>query len=101
MGIRDRVGPALALAGFFSGTTGPSRDMLVRKATPKGATGQIFGFVYSGLDLGSSLMPLGLGIIMDGGAANWVFYACAVMLVVTMATVTQVRPMDSDAATPA
>ena len=95
------VVPALALAGFFSGTTGPSRDMLVRKATPKGATGQIFGFVYSGLDLGSSLMPLGLGIIMDGGGANWVFYACAVMLVVTMATVTQVRPMESDAATPA
>ena len=89
--------PALTLAGFFSGTTGPSRDMLVRKATPKGATGRIFGFVYSGLDLGSSLMPLALGVIMDGGGANLVFYACAAMLVVTMATVTQVRPRGTDA----
>lgn len=85
------VVPALALAGFFSGTTGPSRDMLVRKATPKGATGRIFGFVYSGLDLGSSLMPLALGIVMDNGGADWVFYACAIMMVVTMATVTQVK----------
>jgi MFS transporter, FSR family, fosmidomycin resistance protein len=92
------VMPALALSGFFSGTTGPSRDMLVRKATPKGATGRIFGFVYSGLDLGSSLMPLALGVIMDGGGADFVFYACAVMLVVTMATVTQVRPRGADAA---
>jgi MFS transporter, FSR family, fosmidomycin resistance protein len=92
------VMPALALAGFFSGTTGPSRDMLVRKATPKGATGRIFGFVYSGLDLGSSLMPLALGVIMDGGGANLVFYACAAMLIVTMATITQVRPRNTDAA---
>jgi FSR family fosmidomycin resistance protein-like MFS transporter len=83
--------PALALAGFLSGTTGPSRDMLVRKATPKGATGRIFGFVYSGLDLGSSLMPLLLGWVMDGGRADMVFYGCAAMLLVTMATVTQVR----------
>ena len=90
--------PALALSGFFSGTTGPSRDMLVRKATPKGATGRIFGFVYSGLDLGSSLMPLALGVIMDGGRADLVLYACAAMLVVTMATVTQVRPRNTDAA---
>lgn len=90
--------PVLALSGFFSGTTGPSRDMLVRKATPKGATGRIFGFVYSGLDLGSSLMPLALGIVMDQGAADWVFYSCAVMLVVTMATVTQVKARALEAA---
>ena len=94
------VVPALALSGFFSGMTGPSRDMLVRKATPKGATGRIFGFVYSGLDLGSSLMPLALGVLMDGSGANFVFYACAAMLVITMATVTQVRPRKSDAAEP-
>jgi MFS transporter, FSR family, fosmidomycin resistance protein len=92
---------ALALAGFLSGTTAPSRDMLVRKATPKGATGRIFGFVYSGLDLGSSLMPLAMGIVMDGGGADLVFYACAAMLVVTMATVTQVRPRNADAVTTA
>jgi sugar phosphate permease len=91
--------PALALAGFLSGTTAPSRDMLVRKATPKGATGRIFGFVYSGLDVGSSMMPLAMGMVMDGGRADLVFYGCAAMLLVTMATVTQVKPRGTSAAT--
>ena len=48
------------LAGAASGITTPSRDMLVRAATPKGASGRVFGFVYSGLDLGSALIPLAL-----------------------------------------
>ncbi len=87
--------PGLALAGFLSGTTSPSRDMLVRKAAPAGATGRIFGFVYSGLDLGSALMPLFLGWALDGGDANRVFYACAAMLLVTMVTVLQVRRHDN------
>jgi len=42
----------VAAAGFCSGTTAPSRDMMVRGATPPGSTGKVFGFVYSGLDLG-------------------------------------------------
>ncbi|MBT5666198.1 MAG: MFS transporter, partial [Rhodospirillaceae bacterium] len=48
----------LACAGFFIGITSPSRDILVRGATPAGATGKVFGFVYSGLDLGSATAPL-------------------------------------------
>ena len=39
----------LALAGFALGTL-PSRDMLVRQVTPRGASGRVFGFVYSGLE---------------------------------------------------
>jgi len=45
----------MALAGFCLGATSPSRDMLVRAATPPHASGKVYGFVYSGLDLGSSL----------------------------------------------
>ena len=81
----------LGLSGFFSGVTAPSRDMLVKKATPPGSTGRIFGFVYSGLDLGSSLMPLLLGWLMDIGNASYVFYACAVMLFGTTSTVINVK----------
>jgi MFS transporter, FSR family, fosmidomycin resistance protein len=39
----------LALIGFAKGATNPSRDLLVRGATPAGASGRVFGFVYSGL----------------------------------------------------
>lgn len=83
--------PIVAVAGFVSGTTSPSRDMLVRKATPEGATGRVFGFVYSGLDLGSAAMPAILGIVVDNGWPNGVFYSLAGVLVLTMATVVQVR----------
>lgn len=83
--------PLFTLAGFFSGTTTPSRDMLVRKAAPEGATGRVFGFVYSGLDLGSALMPLLLGVVVESGRPGAVFYAVAALLVCTSATVVQVR----------
>ena len=82
--------PVLALSGFFSGITAPSRDMLVRKITPPGASGRIFGFVYSGLDLGSSIMPLLAGALMDGGKADMVFYSCALMFVIAIITVLKI-----------
>src|SRR6185503_6156107 len=39
-----------AAAGFSGGLTNPSRDLIVRSTTPPGATGKVYGFVYSGLD---------------------------------------------------
>ena len=83
--------PALAVAGFASGMTTPSRDMLVRKSTPRGASGRVFGFVYSGLDLGSCLIPLVLGWVLDRGTPNIVFYIIASMLMLTILTVFRVR----------
>jgi len=74
-----------------SGVTTPSRDMLVRAAAPKGASGRVFGFVYSGLDLGSALIPLALGFALDQGRPETVFYAAAGFMAVTALTVVQVR----------
>jgi sugar phosphate permease len=81
----------LALAGFCQGITGPSRDMLVRAATPTGASGRVFGFVYSGLDLGSCITPLAFGWLLDHGDPRMVFAAVGVLLLCTIATVVQVR----------
>ena len=61
--------PLLALAGAAGGATNPSRDMIVRGATPPGASGKVFGFVYSGLDVGSFLAPPVFGILMGAGHA--------------------------------
>jgi MFS family permease len=55
----------LALTGFAVGIGGPSRDMMIRKATPPGATGRVYGTVYSGLDVGFALSPLLFGWFMD------------------------------------
>jgi MFS family permease len=78
----------LALAGFAMGATTPSRDMLVRGATPPGATGRVFGFVYSGLDAGAAVAPTAVGLMLDRGqpaAALW-FAAAALLLAVLTAT---------------
>lgn len=57
----------IALAGLCSGISSPSRDLLIRKATPKGATGTVYGLVYSGMDVGSSMSPLFFGLFIDAG----------------------------------
>jgi MFS family permease len=81
----------LAVTGFCHGATGPSRDMLVRSATPPGASGKVFGFVYSGLDLGSCLTPLAFGWLLDHGDPRLLLVAVGVLMLGTIATVVQVR----------
>jgi FSR family fosmidomycin resistance protein-like MFS transporter len=63
--------PLMALIGFGVGVAGPSRDLLVRRAATAqfGATayGRVYGFVYSGLDIGLALAPLVFGPMLDAG----------------------------------
>jgi FSR family fosmidomycin resistance protein-like MFS transporter len=81
------VAPMLALAGFASGLTNPSRDLLVRGATPPGASGKVYGFVYSGLDVGSMATPVLYGWLLDRALAAGVFYAVFAVLLLSVATV--------------
>ena len=69
-----------ALIGCALGATGPSRDLIVRGATPKGAAGRVYGFVYSGLDLGGIIGPVAFGLLLDHGLAREVFFAVAALL---------------------
>jgi MFS family permease len=84
------VMPLMAAAGFSIGVTNPSRDLIVRAATPAGASGRVYGFVYSGLDLGAFIAPLALGTFLDRGEPRLVFVAIAVCLLLTILTVVQV-----------
>jgi MFS transporter, FSR family, fosmidomycin resistance protein len=73
---------ALGVAGFSSGLAAPSRDMLVRSAAATSATtGKVFGFAYSGFDLGSAAAPPLLGFLLDHGHAVWVMPTMALALV--------------------
>jgi MFS family permease len=78
---------AMSLAGFFFGVIMPSRDMIVRAATPPGSFGKVFGFVTTGFNLGGIVSPLIFGLAMDHGAPQWVFLLVAAFCVVTVATV--------------
>jgi FSR family fosmidomycin resistance protein-like MFS transporter len=83
--------PIFAAIGFALGATGPARDLIVRNATPKGASGRIYGFVYSGLDIGSMLGPVWFGLMLDHGLVPQMFIVVAVLLLVAIMTVLQVR----------
>jgi predicted MFS family arabinose efflux permease len=80
---------ALALAGFAVGATGPSRDLIVRASAPPGATGRVYGFVYSGLDVGSLATPVFYGWLMDHDLPQGVFYAVFALTAVAIFTVLQ------------
>ncbi len=82
----------MTLVGFFIFSTQPSRDILVRGATPPGATGKVYGFVYSGLDLGGSLSPLLFGWMLDQHRPQWVFGVAALFMLIAVATVVTLRP---------
>jgi len=85
------VAPVMACAGFAMGFTAPSRDLLIRGVTPTGASGKVFGFVYSGLDLGSSTTPVVFGWLLDRGEPRAVFVVAAALMAATAATVVQLR----------
>jgi MFS transporter, FSR family, fosmidomycin resistance protein len=90
-GTAALVVPLFAVTGFVLGATGPSRDMIVRSATPPGAAGRVYGFVYSGLDLGATVSPVAVGSLLDHGEPRAVFVAVAVCLFIAIGTVLQVR----------
>jgi MFS transporter, FSR family, fosmidomycin resistance protein len=80
----------MSAAGFFSGITMPSRDMIVRSVTPPGAYGRVFGFVSTGFNIAGIVLPLIFGQLLDHGYARAMFFfmaACA-LLAMLAATVT-------------
>ncbi|MCD8505580.1 MAG: MFS transporter [Burkholderiaceae bacterium] len=81
---------AMALAGFFSGLSAPSRDMLVRKVTPKKSVGSVYGLVYSGLDVGSALGPIMFGLLLDAGMRSGPWLGAAVAFVVAALLANQI-----------
>jgi MFS family permease len=77
--------------GAGAGLSGPSRDLLVKAATPKGATGRVYGVVYSGLDVGMALSPLLFALLMDAGAYRDVWLLLAVLQLLLIAGAFNVR----------
>ena len=53
------------MMGFAAGVGTPARDLLIKRAAPPGATGRIYGIIYSGLDVGVAVAPALFGFMMD------------------------------------
>jgi MFS family permease len=73
----------MGMMGFGVGFSGPSRDILVRRAATStfgsAAYGRIYGFVYSGIDTGLAIAPLAFGLFMDAGRYGAVLWGVATM----------------------
>ncbi len=86
--------PLMAGMGFFTGVAGPSRDLLVRRAATarfgQSAFGRIYGFVYSGLDLGLACAPLLFAGWMDAGQFSAVLVGIAVLQALAILTALRV-----------
>ncbi len=63
--------------GTGLGIAAPSRDLMIRAATPLGVSGRVYGIVYSGIDLGAALGPLIFGIFMDANLPKLLFIGVA------------------------
>ncbi|MBN8474480.1 MFS transporter [Sulfuritalea sp.] len=87
--------PLMVGVGVGVGLAGPSRDMLVRRVAteslPGGkespAFGRVYGFVYSGLDVGLALGPLAFGMLLDAGGRDGVLPGVALLQVLAVLTV--------------
>lgn len=84
----------MGLMGFGNGIAGPSRDLLVRKAATASfgtaAFGRVYGFVYSGLDVGLAAAPLLFGLLMDAGRFQQVLLGVAVLQALAVVTALRV-----------
>ncbi|QTN28823.1 MFS transporter [Rhodoferax sp. AJA081-3] len=74
----------LAITGFAVGIGGPSRDMMIKKATPHGATGRVYGLVYSGLDTGFAISPVIFGVFLDRGWYSATLLGAALLLLLSV-----------------
>ena len=77
---------AFIVIGLGLGIAAPSRDLMIRSATPSGSSGRVYGIVYSGIDLGAALSPLLFGIFLDVGLPKLLFIGVALLQLMIILT---------------
>jgi FSR family fosmidomycin resistance protein-like MFS transporter len=82
----DAIVVPFIVIGAGLGVAAPSRDLIVRAATPAGVSGRVYGIVYSGVDLGAALSPLAFGIFLDAGLPRLLFVGVAFLQLMIILT---------------
>ena len=63
--------------GLTQGVIRPLRDVMIMLATPRGSFGKVRAFVNMGGHVGSAVIPVFLGWLIDQGQPQWVFWTIA------------------------
>ncbi|MHA1567993.1 MAG: MFS transporter [Alphaproteobacteria bacterium] len=82
---------AVALGGFLIGIIGPSRDIMVRKLSPRNSIGTAFGIVTTGFTVGGIVAPFIYGVVNDLGRPELVYFIGATFQVLAILTVLDMR----------
>ena len=72
------------LAGLCMGSSRTPRDVMLKDACPPGEIGKVFGFVSAGLPMGSALMPVPMGLLIDFGLPWMVLPVVALLLALSL-----------------
>lgn len=81
----------LCVIGFAMGASRSQRDVLLRAVAPPGQIGTVFGFVSSGLPLGSALAPVPFGFLIDHHLPGLALPLVAVILLGSVACLLAAR----------
>ena len=90
-----------AAMGLAAGIAGPSRDLIVKRASPENATGRVYGVVYSGLDIGQAFAPLVFAPLLDLHRPADVWLGIAIVQALMITTAVNVRRARRTALAPA
>jgi MFS family permease len=90
--------PLMAIMGFGVGMAGPSRDLLVRRASTshlgRSSCGRVYGFVYSGVDVGLASAPVLVGPMLDAGHFQAALVGVAVLQLLAISAAWRVARPD-------
>jgi MFS family permease len=88
----------MGLMGFALGCLGPSRDIIIRRIAPDHARGKVYGFVYSGFDIGGLVaLPL-FGWLLDHAQPVLVFVVAAAMMLLSIPAILRASRDDAPTA---
>ncbi|MGH7079733.1 MAG: MFS transporter [Acetobacteraceae bacterium] len=78
-------------AGLLFGMSRTPRDMMVKTASPAGQVGVVFGFVSTGLPLGSAITPVPFGFLIGAGYPAMVLALVGAVMIGSVAVAAAAR----------
>jgi len=81
----------MVITGTLHGMVQPARDMMVKAITPPGAAGRLFAFMSMGRLLGATFAPITIGLLMDNGGTDYLFWMLAGFALIGLITLNAPR----------
>jgi FSR family fosmidomycin resistance protein-like MFS transporter len=72
------------LSGMCLGGSRTPRDIMLKDAAPPGEIGKVFGFISASLPLGSALVPVPFGFLIDHGHAEMVLILASGLMLASL-----------------